>query len=195
MRLFLAVEPDRAAEAGIARVLLDVQQALGDGAAELRWVPASNIHVTLHFLGEIDRAHVEPIADALGGVVPRAPFDVALGRLGVFPPHGRPKVVWAGVDLGRDGLSELHETMGVRLSGAGVPLDARPFSPHLTLARARDAKGPWGVRLREALASMSAAAVRWRVDHVTLFQSDLSGPVPKYLPLQHIRLAQGDGHG
>jgi 2'-5' RNA ligase len=97
VRLFLALKPDRPAEAKLAQRLLHLQDATGAMAASLRWTPASNIHATLHFLGEVDPSRLVGLRDALGASVLIDPFDVELGGAGGFPTSGAPRVVWVDV--------------------------------------------------------------------------------------------------
>ncbi len=94
MRLFVAVElPDE---------IKDRLVALSSGLHGARWVDPAQMHLTLRFVGGVDRPQADDVADALGQVyAPR--FDVALAGLGEFSARGRPSVLWAGVrpNLGR----------------------------------------------------------------------------------------------
>jgi 2'-5' RNA ligase len=189
VRLFLAVKPDRPAEAQLAQRLLHVQEALGSAAARLRWTPAANMHATLHFLGEIAPSHWPRLRDALGATVTVAPFDIALGGVGVFPESGPPRVVWLDVVRGVDELQRVHADLGRTLAGAGFAIESRPFSPHLTLARVPDRERAHTKSVREQLRSVPMTAIGWRSDHVALFRSDLSGPVPRYEVIHEVALA------
>ena len=194
MRLFLAVELDDRARQAAASASRRAQEAAGDAASALRWTAPENLHLTLHFLGAFDEARLPALVDALGDTLPVAPFDVTLGRLGVFPPRGALRTLWIAVDDGRDSLMRLHQELGDRLARAGVAVEPRPLTPHLTLARARD-------RERRRLATFAKATVdrlsgldvlggtpaRWRVSHVDLMNSDLSGPRPRYESIKIIR--------
>ena len=94
MRMFLAVD----LRATLGEAAHDwgraVAAAIGPrDAAALSWVPASRIHVTLHFFGALEPEAVAALPARLGGAVPDAPFDVTLGSGGTFPPAGRPRVL------------------------------------------------------------------------------------------------------
>jgi 2'-5' RNA ligase len=129
----------------------------------------------------------------LGETLPVAPFDVALGHLGVFPPHGPPRVFWVAVERGREALSAIHRELGRRLTAAGVAIETRPFSPHLTLARVRDGEQARARRVAGRLGGIEVAAIGWRVDRVTLYHSDLSGPAPRYDVVRHVALSPPSG--
>jgi 2'-5' RNA ligase len=188
VRLFLALHPDRPAEARVAQRLLQVQEALGATAASLRWTPAANVHATLHFLGEVEPSRVSPLIDRLGTSVDALVFEVALGAVGAFPASGAPRVVWLDIEEGADAVRGLHREIGARVAAAGLPLEARPLSPHLTIARVPDRARAQVKGVRDRLAAVGTFEIRWLVDRVTLFRSDLSGQVPKYEPIHEIAL-------
>jgi RNA 2',3'-cyclic 3'-phosphodiesterase len=191
VRLFLAVEPDAAARAALAGVLAQARAALGDAAPAVRWTLPPNIHVTLHFLGELDQARVANVRAALGDRLPRPAFDVETNRPGVFPPAGPPKVVWLGIGTGADALTAVHADLALRLERAGVALERRRFTPHLTVGRVRDRERGRARALRERLAGIRPDPIRWRAREVVLFRSDLSGAAPRHDPVQVLRLDAG----
>ena len=189
MRLFLAIKPDRPAEAQLARRLLALQRALGDFAGVLRWTQATNLHATLHFLGELDPGRLGALRESLGDRLPGPVFEISLGEVGVFPEFGTPRVLWLAIVRGAKSLTDLHRELAGRLGRAGIAVEDRPFSPHLTLARVRDRADRRAARhLREKLPSAGEAPISWTADHVTLYRSDLTGPVPRYDPVHEIRL-------
>jgi 2'-5' RNA ligase len=97
-------------------------------------------------------------------------------------------VLWLDVVEGRDALARLHGLLGERLVTAGVAVEARPFSPHLTIARVPDRERSKVKLLRERLAVVPPSRIEWTARTVTLFRSDLSGAVPRYEALQEISL-------
>jgi 2'-5' RNA ligase len=88
MRLFVAIRPPRA----IRSILLG---AMG-GISGARWQDDDQIHVTLRFIGEVNRRQAED-ADAALRSVRHAPFEVRLSGVGSFEKRGQPSAVWAGV--------------------------------------------------------------------------------------------------
>jgi 2'-5' RNA ligase len=81
-----------------------------------------------------------------------------------------------------------HEVSG-RLAGVGLEAESRPYSPHLTLARVRDAAGLRAERLLDGLTDVSLGRVA--VTTVTLFESRLSPKGPTYVPLLETPLSAG----
>jgi 2'-5' RNA ligase len=193
VRLFLAIEPDAPARRRLAALIRDVQSRLGvDVSALLRWSRAEGIHLTLHFLGEVGADRLQDLQQSLGPVLNLPPFPIATGRLGTFPPSGPSRVMWIAVEDGAHHASLVHAELGRRLTAAGLAIDPRPLSPHLTLARVRDPRHRAVRGFRAALGAIDVEAIRWTAERVTLFRSHLSpsGP-PAYESLHHVRLAAG----
>lgn len=137
MKLFAGLEiPDQARNA-IDRKTAPLKRSLPNAS----WVPSSNYHLLLAFLGE----RGESSLDALGGSLSvafasREPFKVQLGRAGAFPPMRPARVLWVGVDC-EDELERLHQAVWASLNEVfDLVADWRPFHPHLTVARCRN---PW----------------------------------------------------
>lgn len=195
MRLFIAVELP-----GEIRVKLE--QLIGALRARLpraRWVRPEGIHLTLRFLGEVAQEDVEELARQLRRVVPgtQAPFDVAVGGLGVFPANAKPRVLWIGVghppSAGDDAvarLTALRTKVEEAVTAASLPrvaADSRLFKPHLTLARWGDERP--NVRYREVLEELGAAAFgSFRVSAVALMQSVTAPEGARYLRLEEFPL-------
>jgi RNA 2',3'-cyclic 3'-phosphodiesterase len=193
MRVFLAVDLRESlgpAAQGWGRAVAD---AVGPReAAGLSWVPASRIHVTLHFFGALDAPTVASVRAALGDAVPLPPFDLAPGAGGTFPPRGRPRVLWLGLGAGADAIAELHAWIEPRVAGIGQPDRHGAFSAHVTIARVRrDASPGSGRLLREAAMRTPAPAGRARVEAITLFESVPGATGPVYLPIWDIPLSPG----
>jgi len=142
VRLFVALNLPEA----VRQALWAAVAPLRDLSLPLRWVRPDGIHLTLKFLGDTPDDRAPHLRHALGRAVgadgsARAarPLVVAVGGFGAFPDVRRPRVVWAGV-TGDAGLELLQHRVERELAPLGFPTEARPFRPHVTLARAtRDA--------------------------------------------------------
>jgi 2'-5' RNA ligase len=158
-RLFVALPlPEE-----IADPLLDLM----DGPDRLRWAPAEQLHLTLRFIGEVDRSTAEDIAAALSSLRTES-FDLRLKGVGQFH-HKRSGALWAGVTP-REPVAALASRVDRAVASAGLPPETRAFVPHVTLARwsgsAPDLQ-PW-LTHHGALASPP-----WTVRGFTLFESHL----------------------
>jgi RNA 2',3'-cyclic 3'-phosphodiesterase len=183
MRLFTAIELDDAARAAIGAKQDEVRRALG--GASMKWVRPEQMHLTLVFIGEMADDRVQPVVDVMQRDIPQQPFRLVFGGTGVFPPRGAPKVFWLGVVGGAEAAIALQQHVAGQLEPHGVSRDARPFSPHLTLGRWRDARPSDRRRIPPDGGAVVAAV---EVAAVTLFQSRLSSSGPAYTALASARL-------
>ena len=111
--------------------------ALDPDLPGLRWLPPIQMHLTLSFLGDVEKASAERLREALQSVkVP--PFFLPILGLGMFKARGRPSVVWAGVGKGHPHLFALHKHLQDAILSVNLKADLRPFHPHVTVARAKD---------------------------------------------------------
>ena len=174
--------------AALATLLADLEHVAGNDMRALRPSRAANIHLTLHFLGNLDESRETALRLRLAEPLAAEPFDITLGETGTFPHTGAPRVLWVAVAEGREALTAIHRELGERLATSGITLEGRPFAPHLTLARVRDGEQPRARRIAERLPQLRVPAIRWPVTDVTLYNSDLSGPAPRYEAVQHVSL-------
>ena len=180
MRLFVAValDPDLIRAAGSFVDTLRGRAARLAPHARLSWVTPERLHVTLAFIGDVPESRTPAIMAALQPPSSVRPFEMALAGAGAFPGRGRPRVLWTGVGEGRDSLISVAGEVQTRLTAAGVALEARPFSPHVTVARVKE---PAGLRPSVLLQGLTDVVVgRMTVDAITLFQSRLSPSSPGY---------------
>ncbi len=105
--------------------------------AKLSWSRLDNLHITTQFIGEWPEARLDEIKQALAGVPARGAIDIRVKGIGWFPNERRPRVLWAGID-GGEPLRALAQATGEALAKAGVAIEERAFTPHLTLARIRE---------------------------------------------------------
>ena len=129
IRTFVAAQLE--APPALAQVLQDLR----DLGSAIRPVAANNLHVTLKFLGDT----VEQLVPQIGEVVGRTARGhsrcvVLLKGLGAFPRPERPNVIWVGLSFAET-LVEMAQELDTALEPLGIARDARPFTPHLTLAR------------------------------------------------------------
>jgi len=134
-RLFVAILLPEAVRSAIAGVV----GALRPCAEGIRWASTDAYHLTIRFIGPVEAAGVPAMAGALReGVRDLPAFELALRGAGAFPSATRPRVVWIGVEPS-PGLSALREAVESALARRGLERDARGFSPHVTIGRARRA--------------------------------------------------------
>ena len=173
LRAFIAIELPGGLQKAISQVIEHLQSNAGKSA--VRWVAASNIHLTLKFLGEIAPTSLSAIEEALtieAGL--HSGFRLEAAGLGAFPNTKRPRVIWLGVEAPPE-LTLLQRGIDAATAKLGYASEARPFSPHLTLGRVRENAST------SDLSTLSSHLTKVRfdspgsieVDVVHLFKSDL----------------------
>ena len=160
-------------------------------AARITWVAPERLHVTVRFLGAADEERAAAIRTALMPPVPLSAFGCAIAGIGTFPVRGTPQVVWAGIGDGRAGFVALAGEVSRRLAAAGVAPEGRPYRPHVTIGRVRDAAGLRAERWLDGMTTIPLGRLTVRV--VTLFESRLSPRGPAYVPLLDTPLDAGLG--
>ncbi|MCG3127587.1 MAG: RNA 2',3'-cyclic phosphodiesterase [Phycisphaerae bacterium] len=186
MRSFIAIELDEAIRRVLAALVAHKPPRGG-----VRWCTAQQLHVTLKFLDQIPDATIpriiEVMATAASGI---EPFPIRIGGLGGFPSPQQPRVLWVGVDDPTRGCARWLSAADSALVELGIPSERRAFTPHITLARSRDASG---VRLlASVLGSQSACPSSAKtVERLTLFESVLSPGGVHYRSVATVPLATG----
>ena len=190
MRLFVGIEISPAVVTATIELLAQLRAACAKLAPRSRmtWVTPERFHITIRFIGQVDDTRVDEIRAVLAPPLALDPFDLAIVGVGTFPPKGSPRVVWAGLNGGRDQLTVIEATVSERLARAGVPRDERPYNPHLTLARLRDGAGLRSVPFVGSLREISLGTTS--VDAITLFESRLSPKGPASVALARTPLVR-----
>ncbi len=131
-RLFVGLRPP----APVRERLL----AIMGGVAGARWQDDEQLHLTLRFIGEVDRPTAEDVVTALERITHPAP-ELAVRGVGAFRRREQPHTLWAGV-LPDERLTLLQKRVERALTMAGIAPETRAFLPHITLARLNRAAGP-----------------------------------------------------
>lgn len=181
-RLFVGVKAEAAA------VLQSVMARLGRLGDAVRVVRREQLHVTLKFLGDIDEALAPEFAERLSRSYAAAEaFDWTLRGIGAFPSPARPSVVWAGAEDGGRFVS-LAEAAEEACESLGFAREARPFHPHVTLARVKFRPPP---SLRELIAEEASTVFSpQRAEEVILFRSELGRGGSVYTPVHVVKLCE-----
>ena len=159
-RLFVAIRPPDP--------VIDLLLNTMEGVAALRWQEDEQLHLTLRFVGEVERPLAEDLAAALE-TLRFVPFDIRIAGVGRFDHHKR-GALWAGVEP-RTPLAALAAKVERICVAVGLPPERRAFHPHVTLAR-------WGRGAGSSLDTFLAAYAALRSDAfavstLTLYESHL----------------------
>ena len=160
-RLFVAIRPPEP----IRDLLIDCM----DDSPALRWVGDDQLHLTLRFIGEVERPTANDLADALAGIrVP--PFSLRIRGVGRFEQRNG-GALWAGIEP-REPVVQLAAKVERACVQAGLEPERRAFHPHITLAR-------WNRRNASAVEAFERrnsglASEPFSVEQFILFESRLS---------------------
>ncbi|MWV28367.1 RNA 2',3'-cyclic phosphodiesterase [Aurantiacibacter rhizosphaerae] len=160
-RLFIALRPP----ADVAEALLDTME----GISGARWQDADNLHITLRFIGSVDR-HMEADVETALESITFAPFDIAISGVGHFEGSRRPNAIWAKITPTPQ-LEELQMRVEMACRRAGLPPETRKFVPHITLARLNSGSG----MITDWLHRHGTLALGpWQANGFSLYESDLT---------------------
>ncbi|MFZ5707801.1 MAG: RNA 2',3'-cyclic phosphodiesterase [Pseudomonadota bacterium] len=175
-RLFVALRPP----APMRSIILSHM----GGVPGARWQADEHLHVTLRFIGEVDRHAAADVVAALGAVR-HPPLDLQLSEIGCFDRKGRIDAIWVGI--GPDGpIRTLHLAVGQALQRVGIPPDQRAFVPHVTIARFSRTSAPSAPL---PVASLTPPPIAARFDHFLLYESHLGSAGSTYEMVERYPLA------
>jgi 2'-5' RNA ligase len=163
-RLFFAVMPDASSRERLSALSEETARVTGGRASV-----ADTLHLTVVFVGSVDDAAVPAIRDA-GDAMRWERFTVSLDTLGSFARAG---IAWAAPLRTPAALERIHGDLVSALAARGVETEARPYRPHVTLAR----------RCVAAVDAPIDPPIAWSVDGVVLMSSRLLSEGPRYRPV------------
>lgn len=175
-RLFVAIRPPQ-------HIRTQLMSLMG-GINGARWQSEDQLHLTLRFIGEVERHVADDLATALTSVH-HPGFEIALSGIGSFGRRGQPGALWAGVTP-HDELKPLHKKIDQACQRAGLPPEGRAYSPHITLARLKRGAGPVD-HFIEASGGLSSEP--FRVDSFCLYESQLTPEGAVYEAVERYALA------
>jgi 2'-5' RNA ligase len=143
MRLFLALVPPKPVRAALHGRM--------HGLAHARWQDDARLHVTLRFIGDVDRHYAQSLVMALRQER-FASVQARLDGFGHFERRGRVDQLWAGL-APREPLAALHARLDRLCVSCGLEPEGRKFVPHITLARFARSTAPSAEQLAHWLGS------------------------------------------
>ncbi|MDQ1363879.1 MAG: 2,3-cyclic 3-phosphodiesterase [Pseudomonadota bacterium] len=166
-RLFFALWPDESACSEIVRQFKRMPQYNMHGN---KTVP-SNLHITLHFIGNVDESMLACLQQAARTVHAPA-FELKLDQPGYF---SKPQVFWLGCASTPAAMQTLHRQLADALLHCGYQAETRPFSPHVTLMR----------KLRDPGDLIPVEPIVWPIRSFALVESIACAEGVIYQPLEN----------
>jgi 2'-5' RNA ligase len=174
-RLFVAIRPPEP----IRDLLIDAM----DQGADFRWQEDEQLHLTLRFVGEVDRPAADDLADALGRVRSDK-LELRIAGVGRFDQRNS-GALWAAVEP-KPPLAGLAAKVERVCQSVGLAPERRAFHPHITLARWKGRRAREVQDFLERHRSLSSQV--FEVDRFILFESRLSRHGAHYEPIEAYRL-------
>ncbi|MFH1848297.1 MAG: RNA 2',3'-cyclic phosphodiesterase, partial [Candidatus Omnitrophota bacterium] len=176
MRTFIAIDLSEEAR----KTLSELQCELKESEADVKWVKAENMHLTLKFLGEISEEQAAKVKAALDIIASTVkPYEITIKEIGAFPGLDHPRVVWTGIEKGKKETTDLANKIELELEKLGFEKEGRAFKAHLTIGRVRGPKNK--DKLKTAV--QSAGRIKEtpsKIKTINLYQSTLTPRGPIY---------------
>lgn len=187
MRMFVAIDlPNNTKEA-----IAQLQNKLKASSAEVNWVEPKNIHLTLKFLGEIDKSVLPKITSVIEAVAAKTTqFPAKISSCGAFPKLNFPKIIWLGIASGAVKIKDIARELEDALLGLGVPKEERAFSSHITIGRTKSQQNRDKLiqGLDELGSFLEKEGFEFNVEKITLFRSTLTPNGAIYEVLKEIMI-------
>jgi len=167
-RIFIAIDiPDE-----VKRELLSYEKRWRN--LNIRWTNFYKLHITIEFLGEIDKNKLESIINASKITVSNLkPFNIRLDKIILGPDSVQAKMFWATVHIDAN-LMKLKKLLHKNLLEQNFNLEDRTFKPHITLARAR------GNQLKGRQTNTALKNLRFEAGGIEIMESQLRPNIEKY---------------
>ncbi|HOM02089.1 MAG TPA: RNA 2',3'-cyclic phosphodiesterase [Acetivibrio sp.] len=182
MRTFIAVDFSM----GLKKEILKLQTQLRSLTSSGRWKYIDNFHLTLKFLGEIEKSKVLDISEGLYEVCTNTRrFCLNIDGLSFFPGNKCLRVLWLKLAGDLESLNKLQSEIDMKLEKLGFEREKRRYVPHVTIAQ--------DVVFNMDFEEIKQLAASYRfptieVQSVSLFKSEQIGPKRVYTPIAEHKL-------
>jgi 2'-5' RNA ligase len=182
VRTFIAIDLPQE----VREYLESRQTDLASAGGDVKWVRPDDIHLTLVFLGNVPVEEIAAVAAAVrGAAASMGPIRLRAGGAGCFPPRGRPRVVWIGIEEPTGALARIQSAVAEATERFAEKPERREYKAHLTVGRVRGGRG--AEELSEAVAALAdAEGPEFEAAEVVIFESVLAREGPMYMPLARV---------
>ena len=188
LRIFIVVTlPDN-----VRDVLQETIETLKSyGISGVRWTSKEHIHLTVKFLGNVEKRVLPSILHRFNEVtLDMVPFHLRLGHLNTFPKGKLARIIWTGIDGNLDPLLFLEDSIQEEMVNLGFRKESRSSLPHITLGRVKyngTSKQRECVRKVVDILKIHGKAY-WEVESIDVMESKLFHSGSVYHKLAQIRL-------
>lgn len=176
MRCFIAVPLDNE----LRKNVKEIQKKFKMLENSLKFVKSENLHITVKFLGNVNKTQIERIKQNVRVALKNiSPFQIEICRIGVFPSTEYVRVIWLGVENGREDFIKLMKSVDEKLGTLGFKKE-KEYVPHLTLARVKNVRVDEKEKVKKLIEELKNVRIGcMKVSTLVLYRSELlpSGPV------------------
>lgn len=135
-RTFIAINLPNELKQKLGEIIEKLKRINPDYA--IRWVKPENLHLTLHFFGNLNVRKIPQIEEGIEEITKKQPaFKLKTGSFGCFPNEATPRVIFIEVKDTKL-LRRLIGQLEVMLQNLGYKVDTRPWQAHITLGRIKN---------------------------------------------------------
>ncbi len=181
-RLFIAIDIPEAVKDNIYNFTVNL---LGKDRF-IKLVPASNIHITLKFLGNVDAGKISKIEKAIKTTVDvfeKFKYNIS-GEISAFPNPVNARVIFLEIDRGGDSISKVYNQLEDNLNRIKIKREKRKFSPHITIARIKNKENIEQITGKHKV----NFDINMDCSEITLFESRLKPEGAEYIILNNFSL-------
>ena len=181
IRTFIALE----LENNTKDFITNIQNKLKESdSLKAKWIESNNLHLTLKFLGDTHKETLDQIKDRLNNSLKKnKPFKCNLSEIGTFPNERFIKVLWIGIDQGKDKLKNLSNIINDELYKLGFKKEEKEFKTHITICRPKQILDQDNLQKTFQEINKSFKPLEFTASRITLFESQLSPQGPTYFSL------------
>ncbi len=176
MRTFIGIPipPD------VSEKIYEFSHQLKNFGHNLKLVEKENLHITIKFLGEVDKTRIEEIKEILHALSEHEQFPISIESLGAFPSFNFLRVLWVGIVKNNEKLVNLMKNTDKLLNKIGF-LPEKDYIPHVTIARFKNR--PSKKLLDFLMSHKNLYFGEMVVENVVLYKSTLTKNGPIYSKL------------
>lgn len=97
------------------------------------WQTAAQMHITLVFIGDLDKSRMSELLETLSEIVAE-PLNLALKGVDYFGSARYPRILFANVEK-NPALEKLQKQLYKAVAAMDIELERKKYIPHVTLAR------------------------------------------------------------
>lgn len=154
---------------------------------DIKWNTGTNLHITLLFLGDIDRSLIPKIINTINDSYLVEPFKISIESTGVFPNQLYPKIFWLGIKKGSQYIEGLHNGLEKNLKQFLIIKNNNLFVPHITIGRANSNMNYKKLNIQNYLNTLYDP-IRIDVNSIGLYESKLCPEGSNYTLLNKFNL-------